>query len=426
MFMKNSIFILLMSLAIHSTAQKNCNIWTVGLNAGIPAIYSNTMSGADLSKISLYSANLNRNFAKNFSLSADAQFGLLNFKDLSPKSNMVHFSLQANYNVLKNERFVRNKFNLFAHAGLGYSAVWNRNYYTGPNYIGVPLVGSVDEIIQIALGIKPSFNITNQLSINADFTFFGNGMQDNSFDFSKMGNTPRIGFYGTTTVGLAYSFGCSKPKEKSVLEDQNAKLQKQVNDLSSKFGDDDKDGVINAVDQEPNTLAGSTVDATGKAIAPTTAPDLMSIDTDGDGVVDGLDRCPTVKGNVNGCPEEHTPEKDAKALADYGILDIMFVKGSFYINPSYFSILDKVVSYISENPSQKIAVSGHADIDGGDEVNNKLSEARVNEVVAYLTKKGANKDNLVISYKGKSQTKYSGNTLEVDAANRRVQFTIVR
>jgi outer membrane protein OmpA-like peptidoglycan-associated protein len=102
------------------------------------------------------------------------------------------------------------------------------------------------------------------------------------------------------------------------------------------------------------------------------------------------------------------------------------VKGSFYINPSYFSILDKVVSYISENPSQKIAVSGHADIDGGDEVNNKLSEARVNEVVAYLTKKGANKDNLVISYKGKSQTKYSGNTLEVDAANRRVQFTIVR
>jgi outer membrane protein OmpA-like peptidoglycan-associated protein len=59
-------------------------------------------------------------------------------------------------------------------------------------------------------------------------------------------------------------------------------------------------------------------------------------------------------------------------------------------------------------------------------VNNKLSEARVNTVVEYLTKKGVDKSRLVISYKGKKETKYPGNTLEVDAANRRVQFAIVR
>jgi outer membrane protein OmpA-like peptidoglycan-associated protein len=81
---------------------------------------------------------------------------------------------------------------------------------------------------------------------------------------------------------------------------------------------------------------------------------------------------------------------------------------------------------MAANPSQKIAVSGHADSDGGDEVNNKLSEARVNNVVDYLVKKGANKNRLVISYKGKKETKYAGNTLEIDAANRRVQFSIVR
>jgi hypothetical protein len=43
-----------------------------------------------------------------------------------------------------------------------------------------------------------------------------------------------------------------------------------------------------------------------------------------------------------------------------------------------------------------------------------------------LTKKGADKSRLVITYKGKKETKYAGNTLEVDAANRRVQFAIVR
>jgi outer membrane protein OmpA-like peptidoglycan-associated protein len=205
-----------------------------------------------------------------------------------------------------------------------------------------------------------------------------------------------------------------------------AALEKQAKEAAAKLGDDDKDGVINAVDQEANTPAGNMVDVTGKSVSPSQAPDLMSIDTDGDGFVDGKDECPTVKGNVKGCPEEHTPEKDAKTLIDYGIYDIMFVKGSYYINPSYLPILDKVVSYMAANPNQKMAISGHADADGGDEVNNKLSEARVNAVVDYLTKKGADKSRLVITYKGKKETKYAGNTLEVDAANRRVQFAIVR
>ena len=168
------------------------------------------------------------------------------------------------------------------------------------------------------------------------------------------------------------------------------------------------------------------VDVTGKTIVPTPAPDLNTIDTDGDGFVDGKDECPTVKGTVKGCPEEHSPEKDAKTLIESGIYDVMFVKGSFYINNAYYGILDNVVAYMAAHPTQKIAVSGHADIEGGDAVNNKLSESRVNTVVEYLTKKGADKSRLVISYKGKKETKYAGNTLEVDAANRRVQFAIVR
>ena len=88
--------------------------------------------------------------------------------------------------------------------------------------------------------------------------------------------------------------------------------------------------------------------------------------------------------------------------------------------------MDKLVAYMKANSSIKIDVSGHADIDGADEVNNKLSEARVNAVVEYLTKKGVDKNQLVISSMGKKQTKYQGNTLEVDAANRRVSFSIHR
>jgi outer membrane protein OmpA-like peptidoglycan-associated protein len=45
--------------------------------------------------------------------------------------------------------------------------------------------------------------------------------------------------------------------------------------------------------------------------------------------------------------------------------------------------------------------------------------------VNYLIKKGADKNRLEITFKGKKQVKYPGNTSEVDAANRRVQFTII-
>jgi outer membrane protein OmpA-like peptidoglycan-associated protein len=80
---------------------------------------------------------------------------------------------------------------------------------------------------------------------------------------------------------------------------------------------------------------------------------------------------------------------------------------------------------MNANPSIQIGVVGHADSDGEDDVNNILSAARAEAVTNYLTSKGIAKNRLVVSYKGKSETKYPGKTLEVDAANRRVSFSII-
>jgi len=314
--------------------------------------------------------------------------------------------------------------------------MWNKDLLSGPRELFSANEGSVDEMLQGIIGLTPQFKVNERLSINGDISFMGNIRQNNGFDFeaAPVKGGGFSGYYATATVGFSYYIGKAKthadwtytPRLNQADLERIATLEKQAKEAATKLGDDDKDGVINAVDQEANTAAGSMVDVTGKTIVPTPAPDLNTIDTDGDGFVDAKDECPTVKGTVKGCPEDNSPEKDAKTLIDYGIYDIMFVKGSFYINPTYMPILDKIVSYMAANPSQKMEISGHADIDGSDEVNNKLSEARVNNVVEYLTKKGVNKSRLVISYKGKKETKYAGNTMEVDAANRRVQFAIVR
>lgn len=117
---------------------------------------------------------------------------------------------------------------------------------------------------------------------------------------------------------------------------------------------------------------------------------------------------------------------DAKTLADAGIYEVLFVKGSFYLNIAYHGTLNNLVAYMNANPGLKIGVIGHADTDGEDDVNNKLSAARAEVVTNYLVSKGIAKERLVVSFKGKSETKYPGKTLEVDAANRRVSFSIIR
>jgi OOP family OmpA-OmpF porin len=429
MFMKNVLFVILFIQTGSLFAQDFCNKWTIGINAGGPIILTTSTSKTSFTSLNHYEASLRRNFNPNKGVKADFHLDDLNFTDNSPGTSMLHFSLQGTYNLLAiKNKDINQRFKLISHAGIGYAAMWNRSYATGKNKIGVLNNGSIDEMFQLMVGLTPTIHLTRNLSLNADVTIMANALQDNGFDFKTDPLTGRFGAYGVASIGIGYSFGCPKnpvitsnPKDLERI----AALQKDLENQKSKLGDDDNDGIVNANDMEPNTPAGAKVDSKGAQIIEV-VNDPNTTDTDLDGVVDALDNCPTIKGTVNGCPEASIEEQDAKTLQELGILDILFVKGSFYVNATYYPILDKLVAYMNANPTIKIDVSGHADIDGADEVNNKLSEARVNAVVEYLTKKGVEKNQLVISSMGKKQTKYQGNTLEVDAANRRVSFSIHR
>lgn len=85
-----------------------------------------------------------------------------------------------------------------------------------------------------------------------------------------------------------------------------------------KIVDTDGDGIADELDKCP-TIAGlkkyeGCIDTDGDGVAdnldkcPAVAGTVSlngcpEVDTDGDGVVDGIDDCPTVKGTVNGCPD---------------------------------------------------------------------------------------------------------------------------
>ena len=429
MLMKNILIVLLFIQTGGFFAQDFCNKWTIGFNAGGPLLLTTSTSKTSFTSLNHYEVSLRRNFNPNKGVKVDFHLDDLNFTDNSLETSMLHFSIQGTYNLLaiKNKE-INQRFKLISHAGIGYAAMWNVNYTAGASKLGVLNNGSIDEMFQMMVGLTPTIHLTRNLSLNADVTIMANALQDNGFDFKTDPLNGRFGVYGVASIGIGYSFGC--PKNPVILSNPKdleriAALQLDLENQKSKLGDDDNDGVVNANDVEPNTPAGAKVDSKGTQIIEV-VNDPNTTDTDLDGVVDALDNCPTIKGTVNGCPAASIEEQDAKTLQEMGVFDILFVKGSYYLNATYYPIMDKLVAYMKANSSIKIDVSGHADNDGADEVNNKLSQARVNAVVDYLTKKGVDKNQLVVSSMGKKQTKYQGNTLEVDAANRRVSFSIHR
>ena len=397
--MKNLFCILAVLFSVQVNSQ-SMNKSSIGFNIGGHDGMSKTNHYTRLHQLNHYELNYRYMMNNRFGLKFDAGFDNFQFVDDHPATNALRFSIQPTFNLtdLLHMNNFTTRWGILLHMGAGYAAMWNKEV-RGPNEILNLKEGSVDEILQGIIGLTPQFKLNERLSINGDIAFMGNIRQNYGFDFESapIQGGGFSGYYATATIGFSYYIGKSKnnadwtysPTFNPLVMQENLNriiaLETLAKEAEAKLGDDDKDGVINAVDQEVNTPLGNKVDITGKTIIETPPTDLNS----------------------------------------FGIADIMFVKGSFYINPIYYRIMDRVVSYMAANPTKKISVSGHTDIDGSDEINNKISEVRVNNVVNYLIKKGADKNRLEITFKGKKQVKYPGNTSEVDAANRRVQFTII-
>ena len=397
--MKNLFFIVAVLFSVQVNSQ-SMNKSSIGFNIGGHDGMSKTNHYTRLHQLNHYELNYRYMMNNRFGLKFDAGFDNFQFVDDHPATNALRFSIQPTFNLtdLLHMNNFTTRWGILLHMGAGYAAMWNKEV-RGPNEILNLKEGSVDEILQGIIGLTPQFKLNERLSINGDIAFMGNIRQNYGFDFESapIQGGGFSGYYATATIGFSYYIGKSKnnadwtysPTFNPLVMQENLNriiaLETLAKEAEAKLGDDDKDGVINAVDQEVNTPLGNKVDITGKTIIETPPTDLNS----------------------------------------FGIADIMFVKGSFYINPIYYRIMDRVVSYMAANPTKKISVSGHTDIDGSDEINNKISEVRVNNVVNYLIKKGADKNRLEITFKGKKQVKYPGNTSEVDAANRRVQFTII-
>ncbi|MDH3628196.1 MAG: OmpA family protein [Acidobacteriota bacterium] len=145
-------------------------------------------------------------------------------------------------------------------------------------------------------------------------------------------------------------------------------------------------------------------------------------DSDGDGVWDGIDRCPDTPAGAEvderGCPKLFEDEKKSLVLEG-----VNFETNKAVLTSNSTTVLDRVVSSLKEWPEVRIEVGGHTDSSGADSYNQTLSEARARAVLDYLVEHGVSAASLSAKGYGESNPIADNGTRAGKATNRRVELT---
>ncbi len=134
-------------------------------------------------------------------------------------------------------------------------------------------------------------------------------------------------------------------------------------------------------------------------------------DSDGDGVIDSLDRCPNT-------PKGATVNK----VGCWVVKGLLFDFNKADIKPQYYKNLDEVVKVLKANPGLKVEIQGHTDNVGSAAYNMKLSLRRAQAVANYLIQHGISPSRLTVKGYGFTRPVASNDTPEGRALNRRVQI----
>ena len=154
-------------------------------------------------------------------------------------------------------------------------------------------------------------------------------------------------------------------------------------------------------------------------------------DNDKDGIPDIRDKCPNEPENYNGFEDEDgCPDKGTVIIQDNNIVilqKIKFKTNSAEILPESNTIIEAVATTILHHPEFTLMeIAGHADERADEQYNLRLTQDRVNAVVAALVRKGVAKDHLRSKGYGEYCPEDNGHNEEAWERNRRVEFKIVK
>ncbi len=187
--------------------------------------------------------------------------------------------------------------------------------------------------------------------------------------------------------------------------------------------DSDGDGVPDGIDQCPDTPKGATVDALG-----------CPADSDGDGVLDGLDRCPNTPPGTPvdafGCPVAQpspvAPEPAVSARRSFVLRDNAFAAGTARLRPGASVSLDSVAAVLAADPRLSVEIRGYTARSRSEVDTPRFVRLRATAIRAYLIAKGIRPQRLVPKVYGAAQPLTADTSATGRAINRRIEIRLFR
>jgi len=377
-------------------------------------------AGYDASTLNLYHVGLGFRYMVNTKFGLRLSTAYDHFRErpgtpyFSSEYSRVSLEGVANLGNIMDFKGWTNRLGLLFHLGVGYSVLNGR--LIDPNHIFHGIIG-----------FTPQIKLSQRFSINVDAAILANIYQNYTYDLHSSRKSHGIDAYLVNlSVGLQYNFGRKQHADWVVIPDKNAELQNlrnRIEKLEDQQRDDDGDGVVNWLDEEAGTPAGTIVDTKGRTAAPR--------DTDSDNIPDDVDDCPFEKGTPErkGCPE-----RAAGSLAGNNnsqeVIDIIessevkFETDKTGLSPSFKQLLTAIAKVLKDNPSYKLHITGHSDDRASEEYNKTLSKNRADAAKAYLVEQGIATERITTEGMGESQPLNPQKTVEARAENRRITFDI--
>ncbi|GGH06075.1 OmpA family protein [Mucilaginibacter phyllosphaerae] len=269
--------------------------------------------------------------------------------------------------------------------------------------------------VPVGLGFKVNLGP----SVNLDLGYQVNFVQSDNFDGYNIGNSNDRFSYAH--IGLEFLLGSSKTPAMATYNPVNSMRTEYV------WQNAQTKAMLQAqIDAEKakNDQLRNDLNTTNANLA------KLTIDSDGDGVLDINDKCPNTpsgtKVDGSGCPLAKPvvviTEEDRRVVKD-AISNLEFDLGKATIREKSFASLDRVARLlVDKNFSLKLA--GHTDNTGSKDLNMRLSKDRAEAIKTYLVDKGANASRIEATGYGQLQPIATNKTAAGRQQNRRVEFTL--
>jgi OOP family OmpA-OmpF porin len=298
-----------------------------------------------------------------FGIKADVSYNSFQEKNNTPAFDSEYYraNLQgvANLGRIMNFESWTNTFGLLGHGGLGVGRIENGS--------------AKNTVLNAMAGLTAQIKLSNHFALTGDVSGILNARQSLNFDVKSSSNYP-FGILLNATVGVTYYIGKNeKHADWVVLKDESIiALEKRVDALETMNNDTDRDGVVDYLDAEPNTMSGVMVDSKGRAI-----------DLNKNGVPDEIEKYIDSKYKT-GTTASGVDSETIKNLVNGGYVSVFFDFNKTTPTDESTDAISYVVNYLKNNPSSSVDIIGHSDEIGGSEYNNKLSAARANNVKQTL------------------------------------------